>query len=281
MMSTGALYEIAGTSIFIVSLVWAMRLWQKNSQEAYSFASMLLVGLFFGSSWEPQGTGPVWSYHNFNIYAYCGIPLVVILDWSWAMILCWFISKQMLRVFRMMRLTQPEWFLSKASVFLSGALVASIVEPVFVSLGMWQYNYVGDKAVLSFPLSSVHMNLAVIVGWGLLTTMNLTSARQTARPLAIRLGRFIHMGQAPSLVISSSVLGLLNGWLSWQIVLLFTTLIENVEPRIFFTARYVVTLDWITSGQLAAVLAVIVLSFASRYRAREAVRPLKVDYEHI
>jgi hypothetical protein len=215
--------------------------------------SIFLVGLFFSFSWEIQGTGLIWSYQGFNLYIYAGIPLVILLDWSWVMILCHLISEQIERIFERVHSLRGHSMVSKASLFFSGSLLALIVEPIFVFLGRWQYHFLGDKAILAFPLLDVRFNLAVIVGWGLLTTINLTFSK-TVEYLAIMFRSASRLSHPISLVVSSSLIGLFSGWLSWQLVILFAILVENVEPRIFFTKDHIVMLNGITNIQLVTIL---------------------------
>ena len=252
-MYGGTAYEIIGISTFVITLIWIARSWRIDRAKANPLISMFLVGLFFGFSWEPQGTGPIWSYQGFNLYVYAGIPLVIILNWSWVMILCHLISRQIVRVFESVKSIGEHWIVDKASLFFSAAIIASIVEPIFVSMGRWQYHFLGDKAVLTFPLLNVRFHLAVIVGWGMLTTINLTLSKR-AESLATRFMSAFRLSHFVALVGSSSLLGLFSGWLSWQLVILLATLIENVEPRIFFTRDHIIVLDWITSAQLVTIL---------------------------
>jgi hypothetical protein len=250
----GALYEIIGISIYIITIIGIVKSWKKDRDKANTLMSILLVGLFFGASWEPQGTGPIWSYHGFNLYTYADIPLVIILNWSWCMILCHLISKQVRRIFIPIRSIKDHWIAFKGSFFLSGVLVAFMVEPILVYFGWWQYHYVGDKTVLVFPLLNVRFSLAVIIGWGVLAMINLTLSGKTAESLTIIIERASHFSHSAALAVSSSLIGLLSGWLSWQLIVLFTTLVEDTKPRIFFTGDYIIELEWITSAQLVTIL---------------------------
>jgi len=266
----GASYEIIGISTFIITIIGIVKSWRKNGDKADPLISIFLVGLFFGVGWELQGTGPIWSYRGFNLYTYADIPLVIILNWSWIMILCHLISKQIRRILVPIRSIKDHWIVSKGSFFLSGVLIALIVEPLFVSLGWWQYHFVGDRAVLAFPLLNVRFNLAVIIGWGVLTMINLTFSGKTAESLAIIFMRASRLSYSAALAASSSLIGLFSGWLSWQLIVLFATLAEDIKPRIFFTGDYIIELDWITSAQLVTILILTTVCAAYLWRRRKA-----------
>lgn len=270
-MNVGTLYEIIGISVTTITIIWIIKSRRKQKDKADPLISIFLVGLFFGLGWEPQGTGVIWSYQGFNLYPFMGIPLVIILDWSWAMVVCHLLSKQITRLSKLAGSIRDHWIITEASFFLSGALMALIVEPTFVSLGMWQYHYVGEKAVLDFTLLNVRFNLAVIIGWGMLTTINLTLSGKTAESLATRLTHTFHLPHPAALVASSSSIGLFSGWFSWQLSVLFTALTENVKPRIFFTRDYIIELDWITNTQLAIVLIIATGLAVYIWRRRRAI----------
>ena len=136
-----------------------------------------LVGLFFGVSWEPQGTQLVWSYPGYNFYAFMDIPFALILSWSWWMVVCQIVSIWIEGFLNKIHILGRS-IVSTTSMCISGILVALIVEPFSVALWWWDYLVVGEKAVLFFPLLGVRINLAVIVGWGILTTINLTLSRK-------------------------------------------------------------------------------------------------------
>ena len=265
----GALYEIIGILTFFITVFVIVKSWRKNRDKADSLMSILLVGLFFGAAWEPQGTGPIWSYHGFNLYTYADIPLVIILNWSWCMILCQLISKQIRQIFIPIKSIKDHWIVFKGSFFLSGVLVAFMVEPILVYFGWWQYHYVGDRTVLFFPLLNVRFSLAVIIGWGVLTMINLTVSGNTAESFAIMIERVSQLSHTAALVVSSSLIGLFSGWLSWQLIVLFTTFVEDIRPRIFFTRDYVIELDWITSEHLVTILFLITVSAVYIWRRKK------------
>jgi len=254
----GALYEIIGISTFVITIFRIVKSCRKNSEKGDTLMSILLVGLFFGAAWEPQGTGPIWSYHGFNLYTYADIPLVIILNWSWCMILCHHISKHIRRILVPVLSIKDHWIVIKGSFFLSGVLVAFMVEPILVYFGWWQYHYVGDRTVLVFPLLNVRFSLAVILGWGVLTMINLTLSGNTVESFAIIIESASRLRYSAALVVSSSLIGLFSGWLSWQLIVLFTTVAEGIKPRIFFTRDYIIELDWITSEQLFTILVLII-----------------------
>jgi competence protein ComGF len=270
-VNVGTLYEISGISVTTITIIWIIKSWRKQKDKADPLISIFLVGLFFGLGWEPQGTGVIWSYQGFNLYPFMGIPLVIILDWSWAMIICHLLSKQITQLSKLAGSVRDHWIITEMSFFLSGALMALIVEPIFVSLGMWQYHYVGEKAVLDFTLLNVRLNLAVIIGWGMLTTINLTLSGKTAESLATRLTQAFHLPHPAALVASSSSIGLFSGWLSWQLSVLFTALTENVKPRIFFTRDHIIELDWITNTQLVIILIIATGLAVYIWRPRRAI----------
>jgi len=254
MLSGGASYEVLCALAFIIALVGIHRAWRRDRDRAETLVSVLVVGLFFGITWEPEGTGLVWSYHGFRVYAFMGIPLAILLSWAWWMILCHLISE------RMMRISARAWgmrnrrLISMMAYFVSGLLVALIVEPLSVYLDWWEYRVVGERAVLAFPFLGVGFNLTVIIGWGMLTVINLTFSREAADSLAAGVTRRLGLSHIQALAFSSALLGLLSGWLSWQLVALFAAMIENESPRLFFTRDHVVILEGWTGAQLVALL---------------------------
>jgi hypothetical protein len=138
---------------------------------------------------------------------------------------------------------------------ISGILMALIIEPFSVALGWWDYLVVGEKAVLNFPLLGVRINLAVIVGWGILTTINLTLSRK-ARTLGFYLRKKMGSSTSTSLPLASGLLGLLSGWSSWQLVGLFAAFVEGESPRVFFTRYHIFILEGVSSAQLIGILIV-------------------------
>jgi hypothetical protein len=229
---------------------------------------VLLVGLFFGVGWEPQGTELVWSYPGYRFYAFMGIPFAIILSWSWWMIVCYFVAER-IEIFLHKSLHREHWLVSLTSMYVSGVLVALVVEPFSVALGYWDYLVVGEKAVLDFQPLGVSFNLTVIIGWGILTVVNLTLSKNE-RLLTSWLKNRTGLGSLLSLNFACAFLGLFGGWLSWQIVGLFAALLEDAAPRVFFTRYYIFILEGITSAQLIGLLlvALAVISYVLRKREK-------------
>jgi hypothetical protein len=73
---------------------------------------------------------------------------------------------------------------------------------------------VGKNAVVKFPIFGVEFNLTVIVGWGLLTVLNLVLARK-----AVRWGGWLEGGtawrQPLPIGLAGAALGTVSGGLSW------------------------------------------------------------------
>jgi hypothetical protein len=159
------------------------------------------------------------------------------------MALCYIIAHRIIKELR--KVSKRYQLISKIAFFISGIIVASLIEPLSVSLGWWDYLVIGEKAVLSFPLLGVNFNLTVIVGWGMLTTINLTLSTEVAKRTSIRIIDRLKLHKFYALVLSNATLGLFSGWLSWQLVGFFAAFIENEQPRFFFTRNYIVIISWL------------------------------------
>jgi hypothetical protein len=252
MFGSGVSYELICFSAFIVTTISIGRLCIKGEKGGERLLSVLLVGLFFAFGWEPQGTGLVWRYPGYVVYTFMEIPLALLLSWSWWMVACRlladFIEKGLNRIFRGMG-----QYASTVAVYFSGVLVALIVEPLSVSMDWWDYLVVGDKAVLYFPLLGVGFNLTVIVGWGLLTVLNLALSDLTISMASRQEGTsLIH--RLLTLGYVCAVLGVFNGWFSWQIVGFFAAFVEGAVPRLFFTRYYIYILEGVNAGLLIGLL---------------------------
>jgi hypothetical protein len=155
------------------------------------------------------------------------------------------------------------------SAYVSGVLAALVIEPLSTAMGWWDYLVVGENAVVRFPVLGVEFNLAVIVGWGLLTVLNLALAR-----IAVRCGAWLEGGtawrQPLSIGLTGAILGIFSGWLSWQLVGFFAALVEGAEPRLFFTRYYIFILEGVSAAQVITLLAVASAAayFLWRVRAR-------------
>jgi hypothetical protein len=168
------------------------------------------------------------------------------------MVICRLIADRIDRSLKKVK-SNDFWLTPIIAFYLSGVLVALIVEPLSVALGWWEYLVIGERAILNFPFLDVSFNLTVIVGWGMLTTLNLTLADR-ARPLASRIEGGLGLGSLGSLFISCALMGLFNGWFSWQIVSLFAAIVEGEAPRIFFTRYHIFKLEALTGVELLGVL---------------------------
>jgi hypothetical protein len=156
-------------------------------------------------------------------------------------------------------------------MYISGVLVALVIEPFSVALGYWDYLVVGEKAVLDFQPLGVRFNLTVIIGWGILTLMNLTLSKKE-RLLTSWLKNRTGLGSRLSLNFVCAFLGLSGGWFSWQIVGFFAALLEDAAPRVFFTRYYIFILEGITSAQLIGLLMVALAVIFYMLRKREESR---------
>jgi hypothetical protein len=243
MIFNGAFYELICYIVFIFVLMFSYFIWNRNRKRAETLISILVMGFFFSLAWEPQGTGLVWVYRGFKIIAFMDIPFSLFLSWSLWMALCYIIAHRIIKELR--KVSKRYQLISKIAFFISGIIVASLIEPLSVSLGWWDYLVIGEKAVLSFPLLGVNFNLTVIVGWGMLTTINLTLSTEVAKRTSIRIIDRLKLHKFYALVLSNATLGLFSGWLSWQLVGFFAAFIENEQPRFFFTRNYIVIISWL------------------------------------
>ncbi|MCW3989977.1 MAG: hypothetical protein NWE88_07890 [Candidatus Bathyarchaeota archaeon] len=253
-MGSGASYELVCFAVFLVTVLGVWRVWRRDRDRGESLAAVLLVGLFFGVGWEPQGTELVWSYPGYRLYAFMDIPLALLLSWSWWMVACSLVAGR-LEAFLSRVLGRANGLAFVVSAYLSGVLAAMIIEPLSVAMGWWDYLVVGENAVVRFPVLGVEFNLTVIVGWGLLTVLNLALARK-----AVKWGAWLEGGtgwRAPlPLGLACAVFGLFSGWLSWQLVGFYAALVEGAEPMIFFTRYYIFVLEGVSAAQLIALLTV-------------------------
>jgi len=253
-MGSGAFYELICFAVFLVTVLGVWRVWRGDRDRGESLAAVLLVGLFFGVGWEPQGTELVWSYPGYRIYAFMDIPLALLLSWSWWMVACSLVAGR-LEVLLSRVLGRASGLTFVVSAYLSGVLAATIIEPLSVAMGWWDYLVVGENAVVRFPVLGVEFNLTVIVGWGLLTVLNLTLARK-----AVKWGAWLEGGtgwrQPLSIGLAGAALGIFSGWLSWQLAGFYAALVEGAKPMIFFTRYYIFVLEGVSAAQLIALLTV-------------------------
>ena len=257
-MGSGVSYELICFSAFLVAAFAVGRLWVRGEGGGERLLSVLIVGLFFAVGWEPQGTGLVWRYPGYRVYAFMEIPLALLLSWSWWMVACRVIADRIEGALE--RIVGRRGSLSStATVYLTGVLVALVIEPLSVSMGWWEYLVVGERAVLYFPLLGVDFNLTVIVGWGLLTTLNLALSER-ARTVWPQKEGTPRLRPLLTLGSTCAVLGLFSGWLSWQLVGFFAAYVEGAAPRLFFTRSYIYILEGVDAGLLIGLLVVASLS---------------------
>ncbi len=253
-MGSGASYELVCFTMFIVTTLAVRWVWRRDRDRGESLAAVLLVGLFFGVGWEPQGTELVWSYPGYWLYAFMDIPLALLLSWSWWMVACSLVAERLEALLGRV-LGRVEGLAFVVSAYVSGVLAAMVIEPLSVAMGWWEYLVVGENAVVRFPVFGVEFNLTVIVGWGLLTVLNLALARK-----AVRWGAWLEGGTAwrPPLSIGlvGAFLGIFNGWLSWQLVGFYAALVEGAEPLLFFTRYHIFVLEGVSAAQVITFLAV-------------------------
>ena len=253
-MGSGASYELVCFTVFLVTVLGVWRVWKRDRDRGEGLAAVLLVGLFFGVGWEPQGTELVWSYPGYWLYAFMDIPLAILLSWSWWMVACSLIAGRLEALLGSV-LGRVDGLAFVVSAYVSGVLAAMVIEPLSVAMGWWDYLVVGENAVVRFPVFGVEFNLTVIVGWGLLTVLNLALARK-----AVRWGAWLEGGTAwrPPLSIGlvSAFLGIFNGWLSWQLVGFYAALVEGAEPLLFFTRYHIFVLEGVSAAQVIMILAV-------------------------
>jgi hypothetical protein len=253
-MGSGVSYELICFATFLVSVLGVWLVWGRDRDRGERLTAVLLVGLFFGVGWEPQGTELVWSYRGYWLYAFMDIPLALLLSWSWWMVACSLVAGRLEALLDRL-LGGIEGLAFVVSAYLSGVMAAVIIEPLSVAMGWWDYLVVGENAVVRVPVLGVEFNLTVIVGWGLLTVLNLALARK-----AVKWGAWLEGGtawrQPLPIGLAGAVLGIFSGWLSWQLVGFYAALVEGAEPRIFFTRYYIFILEGVTAAQVITLIAV-------------------------
>jgi hypothetical protein len=251
-VGSGASYEFLCFSAFLIAVYGISRMGKRDKAKAERLLAVLLVGLFFGVGWEPQGTELVWRYPGYRFYAFMDIPLALLLSWSWWMVVCRLVADgiegSLGRV-----MARKHGLIPVAATYVAGALVALVIEPLSVAFGWWDYLVVGERAALHFPILGVSFNLTVIVGWGMLTTLNLALSGR-AGMLASKIEGESGLGYLGSLGLVGACLGLFSGWLSWQLVGFFAAFVEGAAPRLFFTRYYIFILEGVTGGQLLGLL---------------------------
>jgi hypothetical protein len=268
-MGSGASYELICFAVFLATALGVWRVWGRDRARGEALVSMLLVGLFFGVGWEPQGTELVWSYPGYRIYAFMDIPLALLLSWSWWMVGCSLVAGRLEAPLGRV-LGRVDGLAFVVSAYVSGVLAAMVIEPLSVAMGWWDYLVVGEYAVVRFPVFGVEFNLTVIVGWGLLTVLNLALARK-----AVKWGAWLEGGtawrQPLPIGLASAVFGLFSGWLSWQLVGFYAALVEGADPMLFFTRYHIFVLEWITAAQMITLIAAAAAAayILWRMRARE------------
>jgi hypothetical protein len=253
-MGSGASYESICVMMFLVTALDVWRVWGRDRSRGEALASVLLVGLFFGVGWEPQGTELVWSYPGYRFYAFMDIPLALLLSWSWWMVACSLVAGRLEALLGRV-LGRANGLAFVVSAYVSGVLAALVIEPLSVAMGWWDYLVVGENAVVRFPIFGVEFNLTVIVGWGLLTVPNLALARKAARWGGWLEGSTAWR-QPFSIGLVSAFLGIFSGWLSWQLVGFYAALVEGAEPMLFFTRYYIFVLEGVSAAQVIMLIAV-------------------------
>lgn len=265
-MGSGTSYELICFTMFIVTTLAVRWVWGRNRDRGEGLAAVLLVGLFFAVGWEPQGTELVWSYPGYWLYAFMDIPLALLLSWSWWMVACSLVAGRLEALLGRV-LGRVEGLAFVVSAYVSGVLAAMVIEPLSVAMGWWEYLVVGENAVVRFPVLGVEFNLTVIVGWGLLTVLNLALARK-----AVRWGAWLEGGTAwrpPfSIGLVGAFLGIFNGWLSWQLVGFYAALVEGAEPLLFFTRYHIFVLEGVSAAQVITLIAVASAAALFLWRAR-------------
>jgi hypothetical protein len=240
--------------VFLVTVLGVWRVWRRDRSRGEVLVSVLLVGFFFGVGWEPQGTELVWRYPGYRLYAFMDIPLTLLLSWSWWMVACSLIAGKLEALLGRF-LGRASGLPFVVSAYVSGVLAALVIEPLSVAMGWWDYLVVGENAVVRFPIFGVEFNLTVIVGWGLLTVLNLALARKAAR-----WGTWLEGGtawrQPLPIGLAGAALGTFSGWLSWQLVGFYAALVEGAEPRVFFTRYYIYIIDGVSAAQLITLLTI-------------------------
>lgn len=250
-MSFGTSYELICFTVFLATVLGVWLVWRRDRDRGEELVSVLIVGLFFGVGWEPQGTELVWSYPGYRLYAFMDIPLAILLSWSWWMVACSLVAGRLEAL-----LSRVDGLTFAVSAYVSGVLAALVIEPLSTAMGWWDYLVVGENAVVRFPVLDVEFNLSVIVGWGLLTVLNLALSR-----IAVRWGAWLEGGtawrQPLPIGLTGVILGIFSGWLSWQLVGFYAALVEGAEPRLFFTRYYIFILEGVSAAQVITLLAVV------------------------
>lgn len=235
--------ELISIACFVATAIYIYR---ARKGKGKALLPTFLIGLFFAFAWEPEGTKLIWEYPGYSVYVFMDIPLAILVSWAWCMSLCH------LFVDRITGMSRSR-LIAAVSPFAAGILVGLVVETTSVFFHWWEYQVVGEKTVVYFPAIGVSYHLSAILGWGMLTLINLTFSTRFAGRLAVWIKGKMRLGPIGRLLLSSALLGLFNGWISWQLIINFFALVEGYEPRLYFTRYFTILMDW---GVLATIMTI-------------------------
>lgn len=181
-----------------------------------------LVGLIFGFGWELWGTGDIWVYPNYSFYIYNGTPLALPFAWAWWFMICYLISRRLMRVIGYG--TRGELL----AYYLSGVWFANL-ESVAVAIGWWRYVYTPWFS-RPWPLVSLingsPVHIMVYLGWGILTLYSFLIALQLFDKLKKRWSEKVsHSLLIPPATILGTLSWFTIGFLTWVIEMFARTIV--------------------------------------------------------
>ena len=196
--------------LFFVSL-YSLGKMQKESFKL--IFRIWIVGLLFGLSWEPWGTGLVWQYPNYSFYFYDGIPLAIPFGWAWWFIVCYGIWQLLMRA---------KGNNEKASIllyYLSGVLFATLLETVAAIMNWWKFTYApwfSRPWPLVFVINGSPVHILIFLSWGIIALHSFLIAIPIFEKFKKRWGEKVSYSLlVPSTVVTSTVLWLILRLLTW------------------------------------------------------------------
>lgn len=149
--------------------------------------------------------------------------------------------------------------LKAITYFISGCIAAAFIEPLSVFFNWWECIEIGKRGVLYFPIVDVRFHLMVILGWGLLTIVNLSFSKSLTKTFTDKIMSRMKYSRRKALALSNMLLGLFSGYFSWELTVNSAATIEGVP--IFFLEK---NIFYRIESLLVLIITVALLVYAYR-----------------